>query len=358
MWWTHSFFKYTTGLILLLICVFFLELLNFFSPVFVILSTLFYPVLIAGFFYYILKPAVFWVGKIPFIPKPAAILVVFTGIAGLVYGGIKLLANTISEQVQRLSTSLPEDLSKTADQAEKLIEENNLGLFSFESLRQKAASYLSGFVESAGDHVTEIAAAAASAATVIIVVPFILFFLLKDGWKLPLFLIRFLPEQHEQKGLNLLSNIDKTLGAYIIGQITVAFVDGVLMYIGYLIIGLDYALILGIFVFVTAVIPFFGPVLGVIPALVVSMTQDPSMAVYVLITMAVVQQIEGNLVAPVVLGQRLNVHPLTIILLLIVAAALFGFIGMVIAVPLYSVLKVIVKNLYSFILLRKSSIYE
>ncbi|WP_173916400.1 AI-2E family transporter [Halobacillus sp. Marseille-Q1614] len=357
MWWTHSFFKYTTGLILLLISIFFLEVLNFFSPVLTILSTLFYPILIAGFFYYIFKPAVFLIQKIKFVPKPAAILIVFAAVAGLIYGGVKLIANTLSGQVERLSTSLPEDLSKTADQAEKMIEENNLGLFSFESLRQKAASSLSDFVQSAGDHVTEVAAAAASAATVIVVVPFVLFFLLKDGHKLSDFLIRFLPEQHEQKGLDLLSNIDKTLGAYIIGQITVAFADGVLMYFGYLIIGLDYALLLAIFVFITAVIPFFGPILGVIPALIVSLTQEPNMAIYVLIVMGIVQQLEGNLIAPVVLGNRLNVHPLTIILLLIVAAALFGFIGMVIAVPLYSVLKVIVKNLYSFLLLRKSSIY-
>ncbi|KHE67777.1 hypothetical protein LD39_16125 [Halobacillus sp. BBL2006] len=74
--------------------------------------------------------------------------------------------------------------------------------------------------------------------------------------------------------------------------------------------------------------------------------QDPAMALYVIIIIIIVQQLEGNLVAPLVLGNRLHMHPLTIILVLIVAAPLFGFIGMVIAVPLYAVTKIVLKDLY------------
>ncbi|GGF10179.1 UPF0118 membrane protein YueF [Halobacillus andaensis] len=353
MWLNHSYFKYMTGFILALISIYLLSLLDAFAPIGTIISTLFYPILIAGFFYYICSPIVQLLSKVKFIPRTLAILIVYASAAGLFYLLYRLLAATIQSQVSNLSSNLPEDLKKSAQEAEKTIEENDMGVVSLSSIRQKATSFFSDLASAAGDHATEIFSAITGAATVLVVVPFVLFFLLKDGHRLLPFLMNFIPAKHQEEGKKILKNIDQTLGAYIIGQITVAFTDGVLMYIGYLIIGIDYALVLSIFVFLTAVVPFFGPLIGVLPAVVVSLTQDPAMVIYVFIVLIVVQQLEGNIVAPVVLGNRLNVHPLTIILLLIVAAALYGFIGMLIAVPLYAVLKVTLKNLYHFYRLRR-----
>ncbi|MFD2924671.1 AI-2E family transporter [Halobacillus naozhouensis] len=351
MWLRHPFFKYITAVILVLICIYFLHILHFFQPVQTIIGTLFYPILIAGFLFYLIRPFVRFLSKPRYIPEVAAILIVFVAIAGLLYAASIYLADTIQKQVSSIS-NLPEKLKETAQQTGQVIQSNNLGILSVGELRQKFSSLFGSFVQQISDHLTEVVSTIASAATVLVIIPFVLFYFLKDGDRLIPFLLRAIPEKHRREGKNLLKNIDQTLAAYIIGQITVAVVDGVLMYIGYLLIGLDYALVLAIFVMITAVVPFFGPILGAIPALLVALTQDPVMAVYVLITLVVVQQLEGNLVAPVVLGNRLNLHPLTIILLLVVAAALYGFIGMVIAVPLYSVLKVILKNLVKFLRLR------
>ncbi|MFC7320561.1 AI-2E family transporter [Halobacillus campisalis] len=351
MWYQKPFFKYITGLILVLVAIFFLDLLHFFSPIQTIISTLFFPILIAGFLYYILNPFVRWISKIKYIPVSGSILLVYTVIAGIIYSAYTLLASTIREQFSGLSNDLPEKLKKRAKETEQMIEENDRGMIG--DVRQTVTSFFSDLAQTAGDNAIEIFSTITGALTVLIVVPFVLFYFLKDDHRLIPFLLRFIPGNHQQEGKKLLKNIDQTLGAYIIGQITVAFTDGVLMYIGYLIIGLDYALVLAVFVFVTAVVPFFGPIIGVLPALVVSLTQEPTMVIYVLVLLVIVQQLEGNIVAPVVLGNRLDLHPLTIILLLIVAAALYGFIGMLIAVPLYAVFKVTIKNLYQFFRLRK-----
>ncbi|MCP3030827.1 AI-2E family transporter [Halobacillus sp. A1] len=351
MWYQHPFFKYMTGLILFLIAIFFLDLLHFFSPIQTIISTLFFPILIAGFLYYILNPVVRWISKIKYIPVSVSILLVYTAIAGVIYSAYILLANTIEKQVSGLSNDLPEELKKKAKETEQMIEENDRGMLG--DVRQRVTSFFSDLAQTAGDNAAEIFSTITGAVTVLIVVPFVLFYFLKDDHRLIPFLLRFIPGNHQQEGKKLLKNIDQTLGAYIIGQLTVAVTDGVLMYIGYLIIGLDYALVLGIFVAITAVVPFFGPIIGVLPAIVVSLTQEPTMVVYVLILLVIVQQLEGNIVAPVVLGDRLDLHPLTIILLLIVAAALYGFIGMLIAIPLYAVIKVTISNLYQFFRLRK-----
>ncbi|TKD68276.1 AI-2E family transporter [Pseudalkalibacillus hwajinpoensis] len=356
MWIKHDFFKYITGIILVLICFFFLTELNLLKPVKTIIGTLFYPVLIAGFLYYAIKPIVRFVKRLPYVTDIVAIILVFASITGLLYGAFTFLANPIQKQVSEISKQLPEKLKKSADEAEKAIEKNDMGMLSMENIRQKATGYLGDLTQNLGDHITQVVGALTSATTVLIIVPFVLFYFLKDDHKLRPFLLNFIPTNHKDEGKKILHNINQTLSAYIIGQIIVAIVDGSLMYIGYLIIGLPYALILALFVTVTAVVPFFGPIIGVIPALVVALTQDPIMAFYVLIIMVVVQQLEGNLVAPVVLGSRLNIHPLTIILLLIVAAALYGFIGMLIAIPLYSVVKVTIKNLYNFYKLRHSQV--
>ncbi|WP_181348589.1 AI-2E family transporter [Thalassobacillus sp. CUG 92003] len=354
MWLKHPFFKYITGTILILITILLLEVLHFFEPVKVIIGTIFFPLLIAGFFYYIIKPFVRFLSRFRYISVTGAILLVYAGIAGVLYAGSSFLVETVKKQITKLSSNLPKDLKQTADETKKTLENNNPSPVSVENFRQKATQFMSDAAQTVGENVTEIVSTVTGAATVLVVVPFILFYLLKDDARFTPFLLKFIPTDHEKEGEKLLRNIDRTLAAYIIGQLTVALVDGVLMYAGYLIIGLDYALILAFFVVITAVVPFFGPLLGVLPALVVALTQEPTMALYVLITLVVVQQIEGNVVAPVVLGSRLNVHPLTIILLLMVAAALYGFIGMIIAIPLYSVIKVIVKNLYHFYRLRHS----
>lgn len=348
MWIKHPYFKYVTGAILFLILVYFLNLLDILVPFKTAIGTLFFPILIAGFLYYILKPIVRLIRKIKFIPEEIAILSVFAAIAGLLYLAGSLFAQKISTQFSDITQKLPKQLKETANKAEEAIDKHDMGMLSVNRLRQEASSYLSGTTQNLGDNINQIASALTGATTVLVVVPFVLFYFLKDDNRFIPFILNFIPKKYRDEGVKVFQDISVKLSGYIIGQITVAIVDGVLMYIGYAIIGLPYALLLAIFVTITAVVPFFGPLIGVLPALIVALTQEPGMVLYVLITLVVVQQIEGNLVAPLVLGNKLNIHPLTIILLLLVATALYQFIGMLIAIPLYAVVKVTVLDLYQF----------
>lgn len=125
------------------------------------------------------------------------------------------------------------------------------------------------------------------------------------------------------------------------------------MYVGYLIIGHDYALVLALFAKIFTVVPFLGPLISLIPALFITLQQDVGLAVKVLIVLTVVQQAVGHLVTPNIIGRRLNIHPLTIILLLLAAGSINGFIGILIAIPAYSVVKTIIGNFRKFYRLRK-----
>src|SRR5690606_24530121 len=144
-----------------------------------------------------------------------------------------------------------------------------------------------------------------------------------------------------------LSDVDHTLQSYIQGQLFVSFLVGLMLLIGYWIIGLDYFLLLALIGMVTNVIPFLGPYIAVIPAMIIALVQDPIMAVYVAIIMLIAQQIESNLITPNVMGNALDVHPLTVITLILAAGNIAGLWGIILAIPVYAVIKTIAKNVYA-----------
>jgi predicted PurR-regulated permease PerM len=182
--------------------------------------------------------------------------------------------------------------------------------------------------------------------TIILMIPFILFYFLKDDEEFSKKLLEHLPKKHVANAEKVLHDIDKALSSYLVGQMTVALADGILMYIGYMIIGIKYPLILSIFVTITAIIPFFGPYIGIVPAIFVALTMNPWMALKVFLLQTIVQQIDGNFIAPQIMKQKLNVHPVTVILLLMIGSALYGFVGLLIVVPVYAALTVTLKNFY------------
>ena len=228
-----------------------------------------------------------------------------------------------------------------------------MGFLDKNELREKAASWGQKALGSLNENMMSIVSIITSAATVLIIVPFLLFYFLKDDEKLRPFLLKYIPVEVEDEGDTILKDVDRTLSAYIIGQTIIALADGIMMYIGYLIIGLDYALALALFAMSLIIVPFLGPFLGVIPALVVALQQDPMMALKVLIVLTAVQQLEGNLITPNVMGKRLQIHPVTVILLLLAAGSVYGFVGILIAIPAYAVVKTLVNNFRKFYHLRQ-----
>jgi predicted PurR-regulated permease PerM len=104
-------------------------------------------------------------------------------------------------------------------------------------------------------------------------------------------------------------------------------------------------LLLALFATLTNIIPFLGPVLGVIPALIVGFIQDPILAIYAIIVMTVAQQNDSHIMSPLVQGKTLDVHPLTIIIVLLVAGNIAGFFGVLLGVPFYAVMKVVILNI-------------
>ncbi|WP_409288501.1 AI-2E family transporter [Peribacillus sp. SCS-37] len=356
MWINRPFFKYALGIILCLIIILLFGKIDYFlGPIQQFLATMFFPILIAGLLYYLIRPVVRILSK--FLPKPVSILLVYAILFGSIYLLIYLFGPAIADQIKNLMEELPRKLKELTSQSEETMNRHHLNFFQGGDLQEKALKYFQSFSQYASKNLMQLFTTITSIAAVLIVVPFILFYFLKDDEKLKPFLLKSLPKEHETEGNKILQDVDKTLSTYITGQFIIAFVDGVLMYIGYLIIGLDYALVLAVFAMFLTIVPFAGPLLGIIPALFIALQADSYMALKVLIVLAAVQQLEGHLVTPNVMGKRLNIHPLTIILLLLAAGSVFGFLGILISIPLYSVLKTLIQNFRLFYRLRQKKGY-
>jgi len=140
--------------------------------------------------------------------------------------------------------------------------------------------------------------------------------------------------------------VDEILSVYISGQVLIAFIVGLLIFIGYWAIGLNYAFLLALLAFVFNLIPFCGPFISTIPALFIGLADSPLMAIKVIAVVLMVHLLDLNLISPRIVGQRLNIHPVTVILLLVASLSVFGLVSLFIITPLYAVLKVLIQDYY------------
>src|SRR5699024_11317829 len=111
--------------------------------------------------------------------------------------------------------------------------------------------------------------------------------------------------------------IYRQVGSYIRGQMIVATCIGILLYIWYLIIGLDYAIIIAITAAITSVVPYLGPMIAISPAIIIAIVHSPFMLLKLAIVWATVQFLEGNFISPNIMGRAMQIHPLTIIIVLL-----------------------------------------
>ncbi|PTX53690.1 putative PurR-regulated permease PerM [Melghirimyces profundicolus] len=326
-----------------------------FQPLVVLVQTLFFPFLVAGVLYYLFRPVVRFLEK-KGIRRVFSILLIYLLFAGLFTLLVFLAGPPLSKQISRLVSEFPNLIDTLQSKLVEIqrnpwvgeyFEEQNL-----ENITREFTDYLSNSISTIITNLANFFSILAGIVVVFVTVPFILFYMLKEGEQAPKQVLRLLPSNQRAEGRRILADMDRAISSYIQGQVLVSLCIGVLVYIGYLIIGLDYSLLLALVTTFTNLIPFIGPLIATIPAVIVAFIDSPMMVVYVLIVTVVAQQLEGNFISPQVMGRTLNIHPLTIILLLLVAGSLGGFLGLLLAVPTYAVLKVVVSHTYRLILLR------
>ena len=180
----------------------------------------------------------------------------------------------------------------------------------------------------------------------LVVIPFWLFYILHDEQRVKQGALQVFPQQIRDDVRCVGRLIDDVLSAYIRGQLILCLFIAVLSTIALYLIGVPFALVLGLVAGIFELLPYFGPILGAIPAVVVALLSDPVSAIWVVGAFFIIQQIENVVLVPRISGESVKLHPALIMVALVVGNELAGLIGMLIAVPVTAVLRDFFKYLY------------
>ncbi|PZE20606.1 AI-2E family transporter [Paenibacillus xerothermodurans] len=333
-----------------------------FTPLVILLQTVFLPVLLTGVVFYLLDPIVDWFQRRG-VKRVYSILLLYLLILGILAAVISIIIPLIREQIMSLAHNFPRYSEQARERFEELTgsrlftEIQHLAGADADEWTNAITERISAIINRAGANISGLLAAIRNAILAMVTVPFILFYLLKDGDKLPPYILGFIPTGLREQSHAVMVEMNRQISYYIRGQIIVSFCIGILLYIGYRIIGLEYALVLAIIAAFTSVVPFLGPVIAITPALIVAIVTSPAMLLNVIVVWTVVQLIEGKFISPQIMGKSLHIHPITIIFVILTAGNLFGIGGVILAVPAYAVGKVIVTHIFDWFKVR-SGLYD
>jgi predicted PurR-regulated permease PerM len=350
-----TLFVLVSILLIGLIIVVFKEVSFIFYPIKVFSSTVVLPIILASIGYYLLRPILRLLERIR-IPRPWGILIIFLGTGGLITLLIFLGLPFLKLQFNNLVDDFPTYFKKLTLDIDTFLRTSIFSSY-YESLDINALAIVESTPDNVGKFLTDMAGGIAFGLTsfvsaltgfvlAIVTVPFILFYLLKDGEKLPKVFIKMLPPSMRDDAEIIVEDADHQISSYIQGQILVAICIGIMVTIGFTIIGMEYALPLGVIAMFTSVVPYLGPLIAITPAVIIAIVTSPFMLVKLAIVWTIVQLIDGKFISPQIMGKSLSIHPITIIFVLLTAGSLFGVAGVILGIPGYALLKVVITHLF------------
>ncbi|PKM76040.1 MAG: hypothetical protein CVU90_14485 [Firmicutes bacterium HGW-Firmicutes-15] len=181
---------------------------------------------------------------------------------------------------------------------------------------------------------------------IIIFAPILAFYILKDWEDIRTSFLNILPPGTRREVSIMAEQIDEVIIQFTKGYLMISAMIGILIGIAAAIIGVKFALLIGIISALSELVPYFGPLLGGIPAVGLALSQSPQAALYMALAIIVFQQIEANIISPKIIGDKLGMHPLLIVFALLTGGELMGIWGMLIAVPLTASLIIIGHYIY------------
>ena len=358
--WFRKWFldnQLVTGLLILLLLlvnlILFSQTSYLLNPIKGFISAIGVPVACGAVIYYLVKPIYdFLVSKK--VPKGIAILGVMLGIVFLFVMVVTSLVPIIQKQLLDLVSQLPYYYQIISDQVDKFMQSSW-----FTALQEQFNTINMDFIQSITDRLNgilnltfsgigSVVGIVGDTIITLMTMPVILYYLLKDGNKVIPSITRLFPTRSRHKISVMLHEMNQQVSSYIRGQILVAICVGVTYTIGYSIINLPYGVTIGMIAGLLTIIPYIGSIIGLTIALVIAFVTNPSIALQVLLVFVIEQLIESRVLQPLILGSSLKMHPVTILVILLAAGKMFGLTGLLIAVPVYAVVKVFVTHFFAW----------
>lgn len=310
-----------------------------------VLVYLFYP-LVQCFDHYM--PAV--LGRRKF-SRPLSIILVYLVAILMIAGFMAFLVPVVVNQVESMWAQREQLIA----QAQALLEEWLVRYRTTipEGWRLTIESNLGRAVEAIGRAIQDSLGSTVSAITStvsliigLVIIPFWVFYILADEKAITSMFEAMIPKRIETDVRNVLRIIDDILSAYLRGQLLLCLAVGIMSIVGFIVIGLDFAVLLGVIIGIFEFIPSIGPILGAIPALIVAVIQSPITALWTMLVIFIVQQVENLFLVPRITGKSVRLHPALVMFVLVIGNEALGLWGMIIAVPVTAILRDVFKYLY------------
>ena len=287
-----------------------------------------------------IEPIVKWFIKRK-IPRVLAVIFVYLGVVGILVGLFVTFVPLILEETSNLSSSIPQymdsvDFWPSINDSGFLSEVQNLSSnFSLNDIVNGLKSVVGHTFSSFWQTVSSVFGGLLS---FVLILVFSFYFAVQE-YGIANFLRIVTPANHEKYIVDLWKRSQLKIGRWMQGQLLLALFIGILVYLGLMILGVKYALLLAILAAMAELIPLFGPILAAIPAVAIGFLDGgASLGLMVLGLYVIIQQFENHLIYPLVVKKVVGVPPLMVIIALLVGAQLAGFLGIIIAVPIAAVL--------------------
>ena len=283
------------------------------------------------------------------VPRIVSILLIYIVVLGGIGLGVTLLIGPLTMQFQGLSKSLPALINSHGSAPsglDRFFTEHHINL-SVASLRQRLGSAVADAGTTLLNSTLSVVLSLVSLATNVALVLVITFYFLLDGRAMHNRAVRLLPPAQRERWFFIEATLTSVVGGYICGQVIVATSVGVLAGVGCALLGVHYPLVIGLLAFLFEFIPLIGPVLGMVPAVVLALFQPFPLVLWVVVFFIVLQQIESNLLVPRVSGHAVGLHPLGALVALLYGVEVGGLGGAVLAVPLVGVAWVMVMAVHA-----------
>lgn len=345
MWYNQKLFKIPVITLTIFLCILAaLKILPFFGTFINQISNLIFSIIIAQVLYYAARPLREYLEKKK-VPRLLAIFIIFIILCIALALIIRFIWPFLSQQFSEFAETPKEKIAEVENKTIGIISSFNFTNFSEIQIKENLIFYMKEAMLYIVKNISVTVSSLAQIASYFVVTPFLLFYFLKDDYGMFSEIINHIPRNKRKTVKRILNNVDTTLAHYINGQILVSCIVSVLIFAGYSLIGLNYAFVLALIAFLFNLIPFCGPFISTIPALLIGFSDSPFMALKVLIVILSVHLLDMNLISPRIVGYSLNIHPTTIIVLLVLGFSLGGILGLFVITPLYAVLKSVASDI-------------
>lgn len=330
-----------TGILTLILLYLIIKLFPAYKVIIIFIFKITAPFIIASFISYLIYPIIKRLQEAN-INKVVAISIIylffFSSIGLLIYFGIPVFINQLNE----LSEQLPHMIIVGENIIYSLYEYTS---FLPEFVHDKMDIIFKRIEKNIGSSIENILELMTNIFDIIVlmaIIPVLVFYLLKDYDGIKGYVKKLINKRHHKRLSLLIYAVDKSLGNYIRGQFLLSFCITIVTYIVYHLIDLKYALLLAILMGLFNIIPYFGPIIGIIPALLIASSMSWTHVLIVGIAALIIQIIEGSFLSPYIMGKSVHIHPIVIIFALLLGAEIGSIVGMIIAVPTLTIIREVI----------------